>query len=105
VPLVIDHHIDYTGDAAHLVRAAIHVENWDRLRERPDRKVAGGDVLRVDEVSGRSAVDQSLHQHPNGGLDRLQVQRDVQGVSAFNRVNDILLGKSPFPLRAMNVPK
>jgi hypothetical protein len=62
----------------------------------------GDDVLRVDEVSSRSAVDQSLHRHPSSGLDRLQVQRDVQGVSAFDRVDDILLGKLPFPLRAMN---
>jgi hypothetical protein len=31
VSLVIDHHIDYTGDAARLVRAAVHIENWDRL--------------------------------------------------------------------------
>jgi hypothetical protein len=29
----------------------------------------------------------------------------VQGVSAFNRVDDVLPGKSPFPLRAMNTLK
>jgi hypothetical protein len=29
----------------------------------------------------------------------------VQGVSAFDRVDDVLPGKSPFPLRAMNVLK
>jgi hypothetical protein len=105
VPLVVDHHIDYTGDATRLVWAAVHVENWDGLRERLDWKVAGDDVLRVDEVSGHSTVDQSLHRHPGGGLDRLQVQRDVQGVSAFHRVNDVLQGKSSFPLRAMNALK
>jgi hypothetical protein len=88
-----------------LVRATIHVENRDGLRKGPDRKVAGDDILRVDEVSGRFAVDQSLHRHPGSGLNRLQVQRDVQGVSAFDRVNDVLPGKSPFPLRVMNAPK
>jgi hypothetical protein len=31
VPLVIDHHIDYTGEATCLVQAAIHVENWNGL--------------------------------------------------------------------------
>jgi hypothetical protein len=99
VPLVVDHHIDYASDAARLLRAAVHVENWDGLRKGPDRKVAGDDILRVDEVSSRSAVDQSLHRHPGGSLNRLQVQRDVQGVSAFNRVDDVLPGKSPFHFR------
>jgi hypothetical protein len=105
VPLVVNHHIDYTGDATHLVWAAIHIENWDGLQETPDRKVVGNDILRVDEVSSHSAVDQSLHQHPHGGLNRLQVQQDVQGVSAFDRVNDVLLGKSLFSLQAVNTPE
>jgi hypothetical protein len=60
VPLVVDHHIDYASDAASLVRAAIHIENWDGLQETPDQKVPSDDVLGVNEVSGRSAVDQSL---------------------------------------------
>jgi hypothetical protein len=45
VALVVDHHIDYTGDATRLVRAAVHIEHWDGLRERLDQKVAGDDVL------------------------------------------------------------
>jgi hypothetical protein len=36
VPLVVDHHIDYAGDAACLVWAAIQVEDRDGLREMPD---------------------------------------------------------------------
>jgi hypothetical protein len=50
VPFVVDHHINYASDAAHLVRAAIHVENRDGLQEMPDQKVAGDDILRVDGV-------------------------------------------------------
>jgi hypothetical protein len=88
-----------------LVWAAIHIEDRDGLQEALDRKVLGDDVLRVDKVSGRSAVNRSLHRHPGGGLNRLQVQQDVQGVSAFNRVDDVLPGESLFPLRAMNTPK
>jgi hypothetical protein len=98
VPLVVDHHIDYAGDATRLVWAAIHVEDWDGLQESLDQKVAGDGILRVDEVSGRSTVDQGLYRHLGGGLNRLQVQRDMQGVSAFNRVDDVLPGKSPFSL-------
>jgi hypothetical protein len=69
--VVVNYHIDHAGDTARLVQAGIHVEDRDGLREVPDRKVAGGDVLRVDEVSGCSTVDQSLHRHPHSGLDRL----------------------------------
>jgi hypothetical protein len=36
VPLVVDHHINYAGDATCLVQAAIHVEDWDGLRETSD---------------------------------------------------------------------
>jgi hypothetical protein len=61
VPFVVDHHIDYTSNASCLVRAAIHIENRDRLQKSPDQKVAGDDILRVNEVSSHSAVDQSLH--------------------------------------------
>jgi hypothetical protein len=31
MPLVVDHHIDYTSDATRLVRAAVHIENQDGL--------------------------------------------------------------------------
>jgi hypothetical protein len=103
LPFVVDHHIDYAGDATHLVWTAIHVEDWDGLQKALDWKVAGDDILRVNEVSSHSAVDQSLHRHPHGGLDRLQVQRDVQGVLALDEVDDILLGKLPFLLWAVNM--
>jgi hypothetical protein len=105
VPFLVDHHIDYAGDAARLVQAAVHVENLDGLQETLDWKVAGDDVFRANEVSGRSTVNQCLHRHLCGSLNRLQVQWDVQGVLAFNRVNDVLLGKLLFLLRAMDVPK
>jgi hypothetical protein len=88
-----------------MVQTAVHVENWDALREMLDWKVAGDDVLQVDEVSSHSAVYQSFHRNPTSSLDRLQVQWDVQGVSALNIVNDVLPGKSPFPLWAMNTLK
>jgi hypothetical protein len=45
VPFVVDHHINYAGDATHLVWAAIHVENRDGLRETPDGKLARDDIL------------------------------------------------------------
>jgi hypothetical protein len=51
-----------------LVRAAIYVENRDRLQETLDQKVVGDDILQVNEVSGRSVVNQSLHRYPHGGL-------------------------------------
>ena len=89
VPFVVDHHIDYAGDAARLVRAAVHVENRDGLRKGPDRKVAGDDILRVDEVSGRSAVNQTLHGHRSRGLYRLHLQRNVQGVPALYGINNV----------------
>jgi hypothetical protein len=45
VPFVVNRHINYAGDTARLVRAAVHVENRDRLQETPDWKVVGDDVL------------------------------------------------------------
>jgi hypothetical protein len=100
--LAVDHHIDYAGHAAHLGWGAIHIENWDGLRELLDPKVTGDGILRVDKVSGHSTVNQNLHQHLCSGPDRLQVQQNVQGVPALNRIDDVLPGELLFPLRVMN---
>jgi hypothetical protein len=58
---LVVHHIDYTRDAARLVCDAVHIENQNRLRESLDQKIARDHVLRVDEVSSCSAVNQSFH--------------------------------------------
>jgi hypothetical protein len=97
VALVMENQSRDISDEAGLVGGAIHIEHRDRLRELADQNPTGLNVLGVNEVGGRSTVNEPIERKLHSIVSRLNLQREVKGISTGRHGNRIALRKFMLP--------
>ena len=75
VGIVPENHIDDLPDASGFVRGAVNIVDRDGPGERPDGDLVLPDVLGVDELGGRSAVDEPVYRQLYGVVNGFYLQR------------------------------
>ena len=85
------------SDASGFVQRAIDIVNWDGLGEPANRNVVRRDILRIDEVGGRSAVYEAVEHEPYSRVGGLDLQRKVERVGAGGCRDRIALRELTLP--------
>jgi hypothetical protein len=101
--IAYDHVYDFRDGPA-LVACAIHIEDWDGLREFACLETIGVDVLAIDEVACSARVDERADSLDFCSIGRLNLDLEVERArTVFQRIDEQSWREFSFPARSVSM--